>query len=127
MGNSNDSKVSEKKKEARAPYTFGKRTDLNPADFKFSKRENETILKSTGTIMGQQFIVEECKNCDIYLLDHIGSMTIDLCNNCRIICGPVESRRASFKILYNTLIQNKICSVFIRDCVDCLFMIPSQQ
>ena len=37
-----------------------------------------------SSIRGQQFIIEECENCTIYLLDHSATVSIDDCTNCRV-------------------------------------------
>jgi hypothetical protein len=44
-----------------------------------------------SSIRGQQFIIEECENCTIYLLDYSATVSIDECRNCRIFVGPCES------------------------------------
>mmetsp|Transcript_10677 Transcript_10677/g.24326 ORF Transcript_10677/g.24326 Transcript_10677/m.24326 type:complete len:348 (-) Transcript_10677:89-1132(-) len=82
---------------------------LDPKDFIFSKRRGETLIKEDGTIMGQQFNVEECEDCDIFLLDTIATIFIDECKGCRIFVGPVES------------------SVFLRNCSSCDVVIACQQ
>ena len=82
---------------------------LDPKDFIISKRSNETIVRRPGQIAGQSFMIEECNNCHIYLLDHSAAVNIDLCVNCTIVVGPCES------------------SVFIRDCTDSSFIIACQQ
>ncbi|CAM9679754.1 unnamed protein product [Ectocarpus sp. 12 AP-2014] len=83
--------------------------NLNPSDFIFSRKQKEVIVREPGSIGGQQFIVEECSECEVYLLDHTAALTIDLCTDCRIIVGPCES------------------SVFIRDCKDCTMVVACQQ
>ena len=82
---------------------------LDPKDFIISKRSNETIIRRPGQIAGQSFMIEECSNCHIYLLDHSAAVNIDLCTNCTVVVGPCES------------------SVFIRDCTDSSFIIACQQ
>ena len=74
---------------------FGKKAGLDPKDFIFSGKKNETLIKNPSQIDGQQFILEECESCDIFLLDHVGSLTIDYCKDCRIVIGPVSSRYES--------------------------------
>lgn len=41
-------------------------------------------FSSLSSINGQQFIIEECENCTIYLLDHSATVSIDECKNCRV-------------------------------------------
>lgn len=50
------------------------------------------VVREPGSIGGQQFIVEECSESEVYLLDHTAALTIDLCTDCRIFTGPCESR-----------------------------------
>lgn len=97
------------KSKQRPPLTFGKKSDINKNDYIFSKRVNESIVKQQGSIDGQQFIIEESRGCDIFLLDHIACVTVDQCKDCRIITGPIES------------------SIFIRDCTDCIIVTICQQ
>ena len=85
------------------------RPKLNVADFMMSKRRGEVLLKLPGELNGQQFIIEECEDCDIFLLDWSATVTIDLCRRCRIFVGPCES------------------SVFLRDCEDIKAVIACQQ
>ena len=113
MGNcgSSESEVKSKKAVAKPAYppNFGKRTDLDPKDFMFCKMNGEALVKAPGKIDGQQFLVEDCEDSDVYLLDHIASMNVDSCKKCRIVTGPVAG------------------SVFIRDCSDCIVVIACQQ
>ena len=55
-------------------------------------RPSKVLIKEPGSIGGQQFIVEECSESEVYLLDHTAALTIDVCNDCRIFAGPCESR-----------------------------------
>lgn len=58
-------------------------------------------IKKPGSINGQQFIIDSCEDCDLYVLDHTAQVTIDDCTNCRIFIGPTDA------------------SIFIRDCTNC--------
>lgn len=71
---------------------FGRRADLDIANFTFSNRSNETLIRKSNEVFGQQFIIENCQSCDIYLLDHVGQTTIDFCKSCRIVTGPITGR-----------------------------------
>ena len=74
---------------------------LDPKDFIFLKRHGETLVKAPGTINGQQFVIDSCEDCEIYVLDHCDSLMIDDCKRCKIVVGPTSG------------------SIFIRDCEDC--------
>ena len=55
---------------------FGRDTSLNKADFIFSKKGKETLIKAPRDINGQQFIIEESEGSDMFLIDHMGMLTI---------------------------------------------------
>ena len=74
---------------------------LDPKDFIFLKRNGEKLVKAPGTINGQQFVIDSCEDCEIYVLDMCDSLMIDDCKNCKIVVGPTTG------------------SIFIRDCEDC--------
>jgi len=82
---------------------------LNLADFTFSKRNKEILYKLPNHIGGNNFCIEECEDCDIFLFDVSSQVTVDFCKNSRIFIGPCEG------------------SVFLRDCQDCLFIVSCQQ
>ncbi|KAG7390621.1 hypothetical protein PHYBOEH_006961 [Phytophthora boehmeriae] len=95
---------------SRHPLSFGKDPTLKREDFIFSNIQTASFLaKLPGSINGQQFLIEDCHNCDIFLLDHCTSVQIDACVNCRIVVGPCES------------------SVFLRDCKRCTLVCAVQQ
>ena len=59
MGNSSSASTTKPKaKVPHEPYTFGKKANLNPLDYILSKKNNEQIYKTNGSIGGQQFIIE---------------------------------------------------------------------
>lgn len=45
---------------------------LDVKDFTFSGRSGEVLIKKPGQVGGQQFIIEECEDCDIFILDWSG-------------------------------------------------------
>jgi len=103
-------KGSQPQKQAKKPEKVPvDKSKLDPKDFIITKKTGEIIVKQEGTINGQQFSLEELKDCDIFLLDYIATINIDYCENCRIYVGPVES------------------SVFIRNCTNCSVILACQQ
>ncbi|KAE9043774.1 hypothetical protein PR003_g2046 [Phytophthora rubi] len=95
---------------ASATGSFGRDPTLKREDFIFSNIQTASFLaKLPGSINGQQFLIEDCHNCDIFLLDHCTSVQIDGCVNCRVVVGPCES------------------SVFLRDCKRCTVVCVAQQ
>eukprot|EP00093_Oithona_nana_P006571 06571.XXX_150307_151858_1 [CDS] Oithona nana genome sequencing. len=79
-----------------------KKIDLT--QYSFENLQEQTVVKAPGSIEGEQFMVRNCINCNIYLLDHINTITIDDCKNCKIFIGPTKG------------------SLFIRDCSDCVLI-----
>eukprot|EP00854_Cymbomonas_tetramitiformis_P009976 gene9976-11812_t len=73
----------------------------DPKDFTFANLKGETKIREPGTIAGQQFIIDNCEDCHLYLFDYNATVTIDDCKNCTIFIGPCET------------------SIFIRDCTNC--------
>ncbi|XP_037530958.1 protein XRP2 [Nematolebias whitei] len=68
-----------------------------------------TVGRLPGKLNGQQLVIQECENCNIYVFDHSATITIDDCVNCRIVFGPVKG------------------SVFFRDCKDMKCVVACQQ
>lgn len=77
-------------------------------DFKIVNKTNETIVKD-GCIDGEQFNIEGCKGCDIFLLDHMDSSFVDECEGCRLFIGPASS------------------SLFVRNCRGCSIIAACRQ
>ena len=92
----------------RPKYSWEKKK-LDPKDYMIENLKGETAGKIPGSLNGQQFIIRNCEDCNIYLFDHTAQVTLDDCVNCRVFIGPVKG------------------SVFIRDCKDCKFVIACQQ
>mmetsp|Transcript_53243 Transcript_53243/g.105809 ORF Transcript_53243/g.105809 Transcript_53243/m.105809 type:complete len:348 (+) Transcript_53243:67-1110(+) len=114
---------SKAKAEARAKAAAARaerRKLLNPDDFVIKNRKSEAIVKQEGSVAGEQIIIEECQDCDIFLIDHIATVFVDDCSNCRIFIGPVES---SVMVRTSTDCDMVIaCQQFrSRDCKDCRF------
>ncbi|XP_047117203.1 protein XRP2-like [Schistocerca piceifrons] len=96
-----DSKVKE--------YSWDKRDKVNLKDFTVENLDNEEIWKLPGTINGQQFVIQKCKTSTVYLLDHINTITIDDCVNCKFVIGAVKG------------------SIFLRNCKDCSCVVACGQ
>lgn len=82
---------------------------VDPKDFMLTGLKNETVGRLPGKLNGQQFVIQDCENCNIYVFDHSATITIDDCVNCRIMLGPVKG------------------SVFFRDCKDIKCVVACQQ
>jgi len=80
---------------------------LDPKDFECVDLTGETVIKDN--LQGQSFVIENCKKCEIQLLDITTQVQIDECEDCVFIVGPVAG------------------SIFIRDCHRCVVFVISQQ
>ncbi|XP_066936725.1 protein XRP2-like [Clytia hemisphaerica] len=81
----------------------------DPKDYTISEQDGTVCGRKPGTINGQQFIIENCKNSSIYIYDHSAMVTIDRCENCTIFIAPIKG------------------SVFIRNCKNLKCAIACQQ
>ncbi|XP_072162948.1 protein XRP2-like [Diadema setosum] len=90
-------------------YSWDKREKLDIKDFTFADRTGEVLGRVPGKINGQRFIVEKCEDCSIYLFDHMATITVDDCTNCRLFIGPNKG------------------SVFLRNCKSMKCIVACQQ
>lgn len=95
--------------EATKQYSWDKREKVDPKDYMLTGLKDVTAGRLPGKLNGQQFVIQECENCNIYVFDHSATITIDDCVNCRIFLGPVKG------------------SVFFRDCKDIKCVVACQQ
>lgn len=82
---------------------------IDPKDYTFSGLKGEVVGRLPGKVAGQQFVIQDCENCSIYIFDHSATITIDDCVNCQLFLGPIKG------------------SVFFRDCKDCKCIVACQQ
>ncbi|GIL81668.1 hypothetical protein Vretifemale_10675 [Volvox reticuliferus] len=82
---------------------------MNPNDFIFRKRTGEILIKQSGSINGNGFVLDTLHDCEVYLLDHTSQVQIDDCINCKIFIGPTDG------------------SVFLRDCSNCTLCVAARQ
>ncbi|XP_005105257.1 protein XRP2 isoform X2 [Aplysia californica] len=90
-------------------YSWDKRDKLNVEDFIIDGKKGETVVKHAGSVNGEQIVVQNCEDCNIYVFDHIATVSVDDCVNCNIFLGPIKS------------------SVFVRDCKQCRLVVACQQ
>ena len=48
------------------------------------------IYQSFLYVLGEQFVIQNCENSNIYLFDHINTVTVDDCKNCKMFIGPTK-------------------------------------
>lgn len=68
------------------------RKHLDPADYMIENLNGCITYKLPGSISGQQFVIRNCQDCSIYILDHSSSVTVDDCQRCTIVLGPTKQR-----------------------------------
>ncbi|XP_033124239.1 protein XRP2-like [Anneissia japonica] len=101
--------VEGKEEQNEQEFSWDKRKSVDPNDFIIDKRNGETIVKLPGTVDGQQFMIMNCESSNIYIFNHLNTITVDKCTNCKIFLGPVKG------------------SVFLRNCENCQCVIACQQ
>ena len=69
--------------------------------------KGETLVRTD--LKGQQFLIEDSSDCNVYLLDKLAALTVDSIKNCVVVTGPVEG------------------SAFLRDCENCTFVVAAGQ
>ena len=72
-------------------------------------RISETLVKQSGSIQGQPFIIANCKNCSIRIFDHCDQVQIDDVEGCQILIGASSG------------------SIFIRNTKNCSFTVACKQ
>ncbi|XP_048855373.1 protein XRP2 [Brienomyrus brachyistius] len=95
--------------EAPKQYSWDKRDKVDPKDYMLVGVKDSTVGRLPGTLNGQQFVIQDCENCNIFVLDHSAAVTVDDCTNCCLVLGPVKG------------------SVFLRDCRDVRCVVACQQ
>nr|XP_018914443.1 PREDICTED: protein XRP2-like [Bemisia tabaci] len=103
------SKEEEQQPEVPKKYSWDLRKEKNVNDFKFENLDNAELFKGPGSINGEQFIIRNCSNSKIFLLDYTNMLTVDDSSNCLLILGPVKS------------------SVFFRNCSNCTCVVACGQ
>ena len=68
------------------------REKVDPADFTIENISGEEVGRIPGKIDGQQFIIQNCQSSQIYLFDHLNTITVDDCSDCVIFIGPTTGR-----------------------------------
>ena len=69
--------------------------------------------KLPGSLNGNSFAMEDCKNAKLYVFDFTGAVTIDDLINCDIILGPIKGRYVGlhFTMYICVNVYSATCSV----------------
>jgi hypothetical protein len=73
------------------------------------QRGSNALIKEPGSVNGQEFHIKDVKDSDVAVLCWSSTVQIDRLENCKVLVGPVES------------------SCFVRDCVNCEFIMACRQ
>lgn len=95
--------------EAPKVYSWDLRDTSKPEDYMIQDVKGETVGRMPGTVQGQQLLIQNCQDANIYIFDYSATITIDDCTNCNFFIGPVKQ------------------SLFIRDCQQCRLVLACQQ
>ena len=79
------------------------------AELIFQKEEGKTLIKLPGDLEGSMFKINDLKNCTVLVMDHTSQMTIDRCEGCTFILGPIKA------------------ALFARDSKNCEFTVSCGQ
>eukprot|EP00038_Savillea_parva_P029611 m.72201 g.72201 ORF g.72201 m.72201 type:complete len:349 (+) comp8768_c0_seq1:93-1139(+) len=90
-------------------YSWDKREEVDPKNFTVKGLKKESVARAPGSLDGSTFVIADCHDADIYVFDHMASVTVDDCVNCTIFLGPIKG------------------SVFVRDCTNCRVVVACQQ
>lgn len=91
-------------------YSFDiKKAKLRKEDFMFKDRDGELLVRDPGQINGQQFIIDSCKNCKIFLRDFTPAINMYSCEDCEVFLGPCSG------------------SIYIRNSKNCKVIVATAQ
>ena len=77
---------------APVPAEVKKKIVVNREDYQCFNKTNEIFVRHNGEVKGQMIMIDKCVDSIIFLLDHVGSITMDECTDCVLVTGPVSSR-----------------------------------
>ncbi|KAK8763496.1 hypothetical protein V5799_033892 [Amblyomma americanum] len=87
-----------KESDQAKTYSWDVRPKVDAANYTVENAVEAIVTKWPGSVDGQQFVIRNCHNASLYILDYLNSVTIDDCINCTIVLGPTQG------------------SVFLRNC-----------
>ena len=69
-----------------------KKEQVDRSQLIISDEENVVLGRLPGQLNGKQFLVHNCKNCTILVLDYTETVTIEKCADCHILIAPCKGR-----------------------------------
>jgi hypothetical protein len=93
----------------------------DPKNFRFIKSDSKpgaVLVKHPGQINGLQFLIEDLDGCTVHVMDRSECTTVDYCNDCVIVLGPVEG--SLFVRNCKNVVIHAACRQFrARECENC--------
>ena len=71
----------------------------DPKDITFEDLEETVVGKLPGSLKGKAFVIRNCKSTRIYLFDFTAAVSVDDCENCELVIGPVKGRSVVVHVL----------------------------
>lgn len=79
--------------KAYTTFTFrAEQKHLDPTDYIIENLSRSSVCKPPGSIRGQQFVIRNCEDSSIFLLDYSDSIIVDDCQRCTLVLGPTKQR-----------------------------------
>ena len=60
-----------------------------------SNQDGGIVSRLPGQLKGSQFIIQDCKQSTILILDYTETVTVDRCTDCQIFIAPSRGRRVA--------------------------------
>jgi len=108
----------QKKEVVKAATPVKKEQSTDPAFYVLDGSIGDTLYRKPGDLNGKDFRIENCIDCEIYILDHTSQIQIDDCTDCKIFLGPVAGS-AFFRDCKNCTIEVACKQFRSRDCEEC--------
>ncbi len=85
---------------------------------------HQVIIKESGSINGQQFIIEDSNYCSIFLFDIMECVTVDNCKYIRLVVGPTNGS-IFLRNVENAIVIATCQQLRLRDCKNCTIFLFS--
>ena len=65
---------------------------MDPKEYTLESLKGESVRRLPGTLKGSPFIISDCEDSKIVLLDDLNTVTVTGCSDCTLIIGPTKGR-----------------------------------
>ncbi|XP_073995617.1 protein XRP2-like isoform X2 [Rhodnius prolixus] len=98
-----------------AAYSWDAREAVDRGKYMLEGLQGQLVIRETGQIDGEQFLIRDCSHCIIYLLDVIDSIILEDCGHCKITVGPTKGS-IFMRSCHNSVILSASGQFRLRDC-----------